>query len=119
MEEVKEEKVNANIPTQTMTNVRIGPPEMRLFGRKIIYADYKQEEMNEDTIKKILIDVFSVHLNNSLEIDYLEKYYKGYQPILGKTKEIRPTINNTVVENNAYFVTEFKIPTSLFATSPL
>ena len=108
MEEVKEEKVNANIPTQTMTNVRIGPQEMRLFGRKIIYADYKQEDMNEDTIKKILLDVFSVHLNNSLEIDYLEKYYKGYQPILGKTKEIRPTINNTVVENNAYFVTEFK-----------
>ena len=108
MEEVKEEKVNANIPTQTMTNVRIGPQEMRLFGRKIIYADYKQDEMNENTISKILNDVFSVHLNNSLEIDYLEKYYKGYQPILGKTKEIRPTINNTVVENNAYFVTEFK-----------
>ena len=42
-----------------------------LFCRKIIYADYKQEDMNEDTIKKILIDVFSVHLNNSLEIDEL------------------------------------------------
>ena len=38
----------------------------------------------------------------------MEKYYKGYQPIIGKTKEIRPTINNQVVENNAYFITEFK-----------
>ena len=72
MEEVKDEEVNANIPTTTITNVRVGPPEMRLFGRKIIYDSYKQEDMNEDTIKKILLDVFSVHLNNSLEIDYLE-----------------------------------------------
>ncbi len=85
-----------------------GPFEYRLFGRKIIYADYLPEEMNEQTITKILNDVFSVHLRNANEIDYLEKYYKGYQPILNKTKEIRPTINNIVVENNAYFITEFK-----------
>ena len=88
--------------------VSIGPNEYRLFGRKIIYADYKEEEMNAKTIEKILNDVFSIHLQNSNEIDYLEKYYKGYQPIIGKTKEVRPTINNTVVENNAYFITEFK-----------
>lgn len=87
---------------------QIGPAELRLFGRKVIYADYKPEEMNANTIKKILNDVFSVHLQNASEIDYLEKYYQGYQPIIGKTKEVRPTINNTVVENNAYFVTEFK-----------
>ena len=86
----------------------IGPSEYRLFGRKVIYADYKEEDMNALTISKILNDVFSVHLQNSNEIDYLEKYYKGYQPIISKTKEVRPTINNTVVENNAYFITEFK-----------
>ena len=85
-----------------------GPGEYRLFGRKVIYADYKPEEMNEETITKILNDVFNVHLYNANEIDYLEKYYKGYQPILNKTKEVRPTINNIVVENNAYFITEFK-----------
>lgn len=85
-----------------------GPGEIRLFGRKVIYADYLPEDMNAETITKILNDVFSVHLQNANEIDYLEKYYKGYQPILNKTKEIRPTINNIVVENNAYFITEFK-----------
>ena len=85
-----------------------GPKETRLYGRKVIYADYLPEEMNEQTITKILTDVFSVHLSNANQIDYLEKYYRGYQPILGKTKEIRPTINNVVVENNAYFITEFK-----------
>ena len=102
------EETNAQIPTSTPIPPRIGPLERRLFGRKVIYADYREEDMNADTITKILNDVFSVHLENANEIDYLEKYYKGYQPILGKTKEIRPTINNTVVENNAYFITEFK-----------
>ena len=86
----------------------IAPRERRLFGRKIIYADYKASEMSTKTISKILNDVFSLHLQNAEEIDYLEKYYKGYQPIIGKTKEVRPTINNIVVENNAYFITEFK-----------
>jgi len=87
---------------------QIAPDEIRLFGRKVIYADYNEEDMNEETIAKILTDVFPIHLDNVAQIDYLEKYYKGYQPIIGKKKEVRPTINNTVVENNAYFVTEFK-----------
>ena len=105
-----ETSTTVSIPTSTPpTNNKLnGPDEMYLFGRKIIYADYKEEDMNADTIAKILNDVFSLHLQNSNEIDYLEKYYKGYQPIFSKEKEIRPTINNIVVENNAYFVTEFK-----------
>lgn len=107
-EEVIKETTNAEIPKDTPVQAKIGPQETRLFGRKIIYADYTEDEMNEETITKILNDVFSVHLQNANEIDYLEKYYKGYQPIIGKTKEVRPTINNTVVENNAYFITEFK-----------
>lgn len=105
-----ETSTTISIPTSTPpTNNKLnGPDEMYLFGRKIIYADYKEEDINANTIAKILNDVFSLHLQNSNEIDYLEKYYKGYQPIFSKEKEIRPTINNIVVENNAYFVTEFK-----------
>lgn len=99
---------NAERPTDTPIIRNIGPSELRLFGRKIIYADYNEDDMNVDTITKIMNDVFSVHMQNANEIDYLENFYKGYQPIIGKVKEIRPTINNTVVENNAYFITEFK-----------
>ena len=84
------------------------PKDWRLYGRKVIYADYTEDQLNEQVITKILNDVFSVHMQNASEIDYLEKYYKGFQPILSKKKEVRPTINNIVVENNAYFVTEFK-----------
>ena len=108
MNEENEVVENIERPTSFNSNVVIGPLEYRLFGRKVIYADYKKEDMTEEVITKILNDVFSVHLQNSNEIDYLEKYYRGYQPILNKTKEVRPTINNIVVENNAYFITEFK-----------
>lgn len=107
-EETKIEETTAQIPTSSPTNIYVGPTDTYLFGRKVIYADYKEEEMNASTIAKILNDVFGVHLENASEIDYLEKYYKGYQPILGKTKDVRPNINNIVVENNAYFITEFK-----------
>lgn len=105
---MENEEQCTNRPTDKPVTQPIGPQEIRLFGRKIIYADYKEEDMNTDTITKILNDVFSVHLQNANEIDYLEKYYKGWQPIIGKTKDIRPTINNTVVENNAFYITEFK-----------
>lgn len=79
-----------------------------LFGRTVIYADYTEDELTTNVIEQILIDVWSIHLHNACEIDYLEKYYKGIQPILWKTKEVRPTINNIVVENNAYGIVEFK-----------
>ena len=103
------ENENAVRPVEVSDNpIQIAPAELRLFGRKVIYADFKPEDMNESTITKILNDVFDIHLQNASDIEYLEKYYRGYQPIIGKTKEVRPTINNTVVENNAYFVTEFK-----------
>lgn len=111
-EEIKptETPVEDNSNAQLPTKEPYAPvyDDTRLYGRKIIYADYDPEEMNAETITKILTDVFSIHLQNSREIDYLEKYYKGFQPILNKIKEVRPTINNKVVENNAYFIVEFK-----------
>ena len=73
-----------------------------------MYSSYTQRELNKQIIMDILNKVFPIHLANFKEIDYLERVYKGYQPILGKTKEVRPAINNIVVENYAYFMTEFK-----------
>ncbi|MBS7020369.1 MAG: phage portal protein [Firmicutes bacterium] len=104
--EIVEENTNAQLPTEQP--MPIVQNDVRLYGRKIIYADYEPEEMNEQTITKILNDIFSIHLHNSYEINYLENYYKGFQPILDKVKEVRPTINNKVIENNAYYMVEFK-----------
>ena len=49
-----------------------------------------------------------VHTSNRDEIEYLEKYRKGEQPIWGKEKEVRPEINNVVVENRADEIVSFK-----------
>lgn len=104
--EETEESTAQRPTTEPMINIK--KDETLLFGRHVIYADYTEDEMNEETITQILNDYFSVHLQNANEIEYLENYYRGWQPILNKTKEVRPTINNKVIENNAYFITEFK-----------
>ena len=51
--------------------------------------------------------VLKIHEQNASEIDYLWRYYKGEQPILKKTKKVRPDINNVVLENHAFEVVEF------------
>ena len=50
----------------------------------------------------------SVHLTNSSEIDYLYRYYRGNQPILQRVKQVRPEINNKIVENHALEIVDFK-----------
>lgn len=47
------------------------------------------------------------HLENKKEIDFLTKYEKGDQPILQRIKEVRPEINNRIVENHAAEVVNF------------
>jgi SPP1 family phage portal protein len=105
----------ATVPTKDYV-VHYGPPVAQFYGRKILYDDYLPEDVNTDNGKEnakiigdILNHVWSSHMQNANEIDYLEKYYRGFQPILGKRKDIRPTINNIILENNAYFVVNFKV----------
>lgn len=90
------------------TYVKDIQPEKRLFGRKIILSDYTEDELNEQTISKILTDKFYIHESNIEEINYLYDYYKGKQNILNKIKVVRENINHKVLENNAYFIVEFK-----------
>lgn len=40
---------------------------------------------------------------------YLWRYYRGVQPILERVKDVRPEINNKVVENHAQEVVAFKV----------
>lgn len=82
--------------------------ERSCHGRKVLYAPYKQAELNKSKIIEILNKVFPLHLSNKADIQYLEDDYKGIQPILLKQNVVRPEINNIVVENYAYLLTEFK-----------
>lgn len=78
----------------------------RLFGRRVIYTNVP--EINRDNIIPVLQKALFTHLLNQVEIDYLYRYYKGEQPIWGRTKTVRPEINNVVVENRANEIVSFK-----------
>ena len=43
-----------------------------------------------------------VQVTNASDEDYLHRYFLGHQPVLERKKEVRPSINNKVVENRAY-----------------
>jgi len=75
-------------------------------GRNKILCD--DNAIDESNIGRVLGDALSVHRENSSAIDYLYRYYKGEQPILRRTKEIRPEICNRIVENRANEIVSFK-----------
>lgn len=77
-----------------------------LFGRLKIYTLY--EEVNDANIVEILSKSLAIHLTNVDDIEYLYNYYKGIQPILFREKQIRPEINNKIVENHANSIVQFK-----------
>lgn len=77
-------------------------------GRRVLYASCDPEDLTKEKIKEILNEVFPIHLKNRAEMCFLERYYRGVQPILDKKKEVRPNINNIAVENFAFMMVEFK-----------
>jgi len=78
-----------------------------LRGRRKILTQYTSTDILESPIKLVdlLNTAFGTHNMNKIEIDYLINYRNGEQPILLKTKEIRPEINNTSVFNHAQMIT--------------
>ena len=76
------------------------------FGRRIIYTNKKQITANNivDELNKALV----VHNQNAREIEYLDRYYRGDQPILYRKKVNRPEVNNKIVLNLAYELVERK-----------
>lgn len=78
-----------------------------LLGRTVIMTD--AETINSENVVSILSEALFKHEKNRLEIDYLYRYYKGYHPILERTKDVRPEICNKVVENRANEIVSFKV----------
>ena len=80
-------------------------PPIELFGRKEILTP--AESITKDNLVEVLGKALTIHEKNSAEIDYLYRYTRGKQPILSRTKTIRPEINNKVVENHAAEIVQF------------
>ena len=73
-----------------------------LFGRSVVYSS--ETEISLKNIHKIVNGAMLRHEENSRQIEYLEKYFTGKQPILKRNKVIRQDINNKIVINNAYSI---------------
>ena len=80
---------------------------MVLRGRREIFTDVS--EITKENICEVMDEAFETHLLNASEIDYLQNYEKGKQPILDRVKEVRPEINIKAVENHAHEITSFKV----------
>lgn len=78
-----------------------------MFGRRVIYSS--AERITRENVLEELAKAMDVHSMNSSEIDYLWNYYKGNQPILHRIKQVRPEINNKIVENRANEIVSFKV----------
>ena len=76
------------------------------FGREVIYTN--EMKITRDNIMNELSKALAKHNQNKEEITYLYNYYKGNQPVLYRTKQVRPEINNKVVQNTAFFIVETK-----------
>ena len=79
----------------------------RMFGRTQIFLDF--DEINSGNILEALGKVLATHNKNADEIEYLDNYCRGDQPILYRVKQVRPEINNTTVVNVASEIVSFKV----------
>ena len=80
-------------------------PESQTFGRVEVLTGV--EEITRENLQSVMDECLAVHWFNSAQIDYLYRYNRGIQPILGRKKTTRPEINNKVVEKHASEVSQF------------
>lgn len=78
-----------------------------MYGRRVITTDVA--EITKDNVVDVLRKAMEIHEVNRGEIEYLWKYFKGDQPILQRTKTVRPEICNKIVENRANEIVSFKV----------
>lgn len=76
------------------------------YGRKMIVSNRKKISSAEEAIEE-LNKALTIHNQNRREIDYLYHYVSGDQPILYRMKDVRPEINNKIVENHALEIDRF------------
>ena len=77
------------------------------YGRLVLYTD--ETNIDESNVVKELDEALAYHEINVNAITYLDKYYRGDQPILYRTKQVRPEINHKVVENHALEIVDSKV----------
>lgn len=76
-------------------------------GREKLFTDVS--EITAENVREVVEHAMDTHRVNSGEIDYLLRYYKGEQPIIGREKKVRPEICNKIIINIANEIVSFKV----------
>lgn len=80
--------------------------DLQLHGRLKIYTT--TEEFTDENIMDEVGKALGIHMFNVAEEEYLYWYRRGLQPILERTKQVRPEINHKIVENHSQEIVTFK-----------
>lgn len=97
----------ARLEADTVRSLSDTADSKHMFGRTPIMLDY--DFIDSGNIVEALGKCIAVHNKNAAEIEYLWRYYRGDQPILRRTKTVRPEINNQIVVNVANEIVSFKV----------
>lgn len=84
-----------------------GGETVELFGRSQLFTD--KVNIDRNNILEVLDEAFVLHEKNRSEMAYLFNYVKGRQPILQREKQIRPEVNEKIVDNMASEILGFKL----------
>lgn len=76
-----------------------------LFGRRQLFTEF--DRIDEGNVVKAIEQIKAEHNLNVAEIEYLERYLRGDQPILKRIKEIRGDILDNTVVNHALEIKTF------------
>lgn len=78
-----------------------------LFGREMLFTN--EARITAENVVSVLNSVLTKFHSNKWQIQYLYDYYRGKQPIFNRVKQVRPEINNKIVENHAWEIVSFKV----------
>ena len=80
----------------------------KMFGREQLFTN--EAAITKTNIAKVLgTEIATAWSKNQTDIKYLYRYFRGNQPALYRTKEIRSDICNQVIENRAKEIVDFKV----------
>lgn len=108
--------------TEQQQNRVVQMPHKNMFGRRAIFTS--EQVITARNVANVVEQAYITHLLNHDEIDYLWNYYKGKQPSLFRTREIRNELTKHIVENRANEIVSFKTgylvgkPVQYIATVP-
>lgn len=77
-----------------------------MFGRKQIFTS--ESAITMKNVAKVVNDAYTTHLENRDAIEYLWNYYKGKQPALYRSRQLRNELTKHIVENRANEIVSFK-----------